>query len=935
MKHLLLTTIAAVLVVGCSIRRKILGVILLAVLLLWVVTTIYSADSELWPSYRHDASRSGISPLVGGLAKVPAVAWTVDLGGKMYPGGLAYDLDTDQDGEDEVILVNHSSVVCQNPDGSERWSVNNLPQAKLIHYADFHASGRKHLMVETNNHRLRSIYCIDSRTGKYSRLFSWHSAFGTRTGVGSLMRGGGYGKEQFYALWDGWNPSGNGQIMHFYLFTTDSVTQEPKKIHHIVEEGNIFGAQFIVTDIDRTGSDDLIFISMEQAWAFDLTSGTKIAHFRWQPGIRSYSSYTGASQQEDGIVLTMINPHIPGLQSITLGDDGMAHRRWKTVIGGVEDQYQQELKISPACPDPIVDLDGDGRSEILTEISNEYGDQESRLVIFDADDGRRIHESAVKIVTIDDLDADGKPEILLRKNNSTQIARWNGTELKLIGKEIAGEPILEARRRSGFNRNAPGEKAFVNQSVIREKNLLVFKDGSQTSGYYFGEDGLKKVVPFSFSPRNSRPPGRLDYRVHSRRKSYMPPPALVGRFGDKPSILLRDAKGTLITFGPDGNKEREWIGHSPSHPHNYENHFSQAEICDIDGDGSNDLITTTASGTEGKGRIVVFDSEGREQLSIPPIPGAREVCFGATGQIEPGGPRWITAAYRLESMHPVEAAYHGKTSAELWRRENYADELVRFGYPCATFDYDGDGSDDMVVSAGNFFGILNVATNRHLVGPVKLGPTHLPGHWSTRFRTILVPRREMKPDVFLHRNNGVTASISLEGNYRWHYSLYPRDNMPFNQEGIADLDGDGSAEIITAHRDGTLRAFSNSPAAGKCPTCKKDAPITTHNHAGELRWEFKIPGPVNPSVYRSDQDFASADLDADGRMELLIGGGDGVLYALEESAFKCRIKWEIKLSDRRIGSPVLADLDADGRAEILVPDEGGTVYCLRGDSDAL
>jgi hypothetical protein len=116
MKHLLITTIAAVLLLECSIRRKILGVILLAVLLLWVVTTIYSADSEPWPSYRHDASRSGISPLVGGLAKVPAVAWTVDLGGKMYPGGLAYDLDTDQDGEDEVILVNHSSVVCQNPD---------------------------------------------------------------------------------------------------------------------------------------------------------------------------------------------------------------------------------------------------------------------------------------------------------------------------------------------------------------------------------------------------------------------------------------------------------------------------------------------------------------------------------------------------------------------------------------------------------------------------------------------------------------------------------------------------------------------------------------------------------------------------------------------------------------------------------------------------
>ena len=75
--------------------------------------------------------------------------------------------------------------------------------------------------------------------------------------------------------------------------------------------------------------------------------------------------------------------------------------------------------------------------------------------------------------------------------------------------------------------------------------------------------------------------------------------------------------------------------------------------------------------------------------------------------------------------------------------------------------------------------------------------------------------------------------------------------------------------------------------------------------------------------------MAAADLDGDGRQEILLGSSDGNLYALAERAGGARILWKVPLG-RRVGEPVLADLDGDDRAEILVGAETVASDRLRG-----
>ena len=63
---------------------------------------------------------------------------------------------------------------------------------------------------------------------------------------------------------------------------------------------------------------------------------------------------------------------------------------------------------------------------------------------------------------------------------------------------------------------------------------------------------------------------------------------------------------------------------------------------------------------------------------------------------------------------------------------------------------------------------------------------------------------------------------------------------------------------------------------------------------------------------------------------MLFGCEDGKLHALGERAGKPRLLWSVALG-RRVGEPVLADLDGDGRPEVLVAVEDGRLYCLKGN----
>ena len=237
-------------------------------------------------------------------------------------------------------------------------------------------------------------------------------------------------------------------------------------------------------------------------------------------------------------------------------------------------------------------------------------------------------------------------------------------------------------------------------------------------------------------------------------------------------------------------------------------------------------------------------------------------------------------------------------------------------FPSAVLDYDGDGADDWLVCSENFYGIINVKENKDLVGPVVLSNA-LAGHWTAyTFPSIAKLHRDGKPVVFHHGAFALALVTDLEGRPLWHFGMTRDTAGKWGQ--FVDVDGDGRREILHAQPDGLLRCFTPSPPT-RCPTCPPDAPLAIGKENDE-RWHLDMGRPVSRLI--------AADLDGDGRTEVLFGCDDGNLHALGERDGKPRLLWSLPLG-RRVGEPVLADLDGDGRPEILVAAEDGKLYCLK------
>ena len=127
---------------------------------------------------------------------------------------------------------------------------------------------------------------------------------------------------------------------------------------------------------------------------------------------------------------------------------------------------------------------------------------------------------------------------------------------------------------------------------------------------------------------------------------------------------------------------------------------------------------------------------------------------------------------------------------------------------------------------------------------------------------------------------------------------------------LEDIDVDGESEAIVGTRECWLHVLNGG--------------------AGGVRWEHEFPPGSGMRPQRLTT-LSTADLDGDGRRQVLAGAEGWLFHAFEADG---TLRWQTETHYHCITGCLSVDLDGDGRDEMLVGTEYYTINCLNPDGTA-
>ena len=175
---------------------------------------------------------------------------------------------------------------------------------------------------------------------------------------------------------------------------------------------------------------------------------------------------------------------------------------------------------------------------------------------------------------------------------------------------------------------------------------------------------------------------------------------------------------------------------------------------------------------------------------------------------------------------------------------------------------------------------------------------------SNEFYTLKLTARDPAQDASEHR----VHMVYLDGQLKPGWPQYLPADFDYPSEDwrnikVADLDGDGQAELIVADA-------GNSE--GKPPR------LLVYRNNGELFWEKTFPaGPPYSDIP------LVGDIDNDGRMEIFVNLGAGSqIYGFRYDGSKLPGNWPVPVEGNSYAK-VMADLDGDGSNELIAYSQDG------------
>jgi hypothetical protein len=322
-------------------------------------------------------------------------------------------------------------------------------------------------------------------------------------------------------------------------------------------------------------------------------------------------------------------------------------------------------------------------------------------------------------------------------------------------------------------------------------------------------------------------------------------------------------------------------------------------IADLDADGALEVVT----GREGDS-LTVYGPDGRVRWSRHPF-GAGEIRSVAVSDLDGDGKLEIVVGRGSGGDYEQVAAFSAAGDLLAGWPARHAGEpgdgWGLYNQNLAIADLDGDGTTEIVAPSDS-----------HAITALDRSGNQLPVSARYAPRTVWA-------EVGVH----VDEAADLRGHA--DCGTEHRPNFGHSAPAIGDLDGDGRKEIVVV---GNVYDCGASPYRSLYHLPFVLNADRTRWKAGPFDWTV-LPAPGPGSGPRSEDDgvifpalpnTVLADLDGDGRKEILFSSWDGKVHAYGADRAEPGA-WPFAVPGggiRFATEPAVADLDGDGKAEVVV-----------------
>ncbi len=890
-------------------------------LLVALVRPISGADGD-WPMWRHDTALTGYQPSPGRMTEEPRILARHSLGASPGTASFADLLGSGRDAE--VLVLAAARLTAYGADGQRLWE--SRPQGYVLDHlewvTDLDGDGRKEVVVLAGQMGgTRQTYLIlDGRTGERRAAIDFITGdFGWKGLCGTYLPGT-KGKQIFLVTSMRQaaseaspeltppdtphlaRPVANGELS---LWDFDGLKAE-RRWTRTPKEYYVEYPSVLVGDLGGDGRLRAVVDSWCHVWNIDLATGELVSHTTWDPGganERHYGFTRLIDVDGDGrldFVNLALTKHIDLLRN----DGEKLVHSWTHAW---PDPVTTEARSLRWPGEPVVDLDGDGRPEVVAAVFDGLADRRWHLKVYEAATGAPRGEAldVVPLATLPLWGKDGGSALLCARSRALQAEppesyeaiRLRGSQLETLWSSPESRLLLEPRASANGDQAQAATIADVDGDGRPEFFTTRREGPGRPQAWGLGADGKVVAKP----GRPSAPPARpLPPGIPNRHGTTVPYLLAADLDADGRNELLLYDNSTITVLELDGGTLRV-VETIPS--------TEVPIVADLLGDGRPSLLTAG----RGKDGNLWVQARGPEKQTLWRFvfPGS-----GACGQYSQR-PHYLAVgrftghkgldvfAYSTKPAARTDLL-DGRTGKPVWEKTELPEierHFQAFGGRASAHDHDGDGADDVLFLNPDYYCVAEGRSGKLLVGPVEVAGLV---KWWAAYASPAVLRREGGPPlIYLGGAYSARCAIRLDGRRGLWREYLPTERWPLLVGGERFVEGllppsrGRGWRGVQAEADGMLVCFD----------------ATT----GRVAW--RMPLGTAPSG------IVTGDVDGDGRPEAMLGGLDGRLLVVRDGGERGEVVWS-KMFDGPVGTPLLADLDGDGKVEVAVSVGDGYIYVL-------